>query len=245
MSMRILQSPPGPMHPLVRTLMLVALVASATGCSVLGSKTPTSIYAPQPTLTTDPAWPTVSWQLAITHPQAARMLDSLRIAVRPTPGELEVYKGASWAKTPTEQVEDTVLRALEDSHKIRAVARQGTGVAADYTLLMDLRRFEGVYGGATVPSATIEINVKLLHATDQAIVASTTFLQAVPASGTDTASVAQAFGTALGAIAHDIAGWTLQTGDTHEHAEAAQKSAKTRHSSSRPALTPGSAGTSG
>jgi cholesterol transport system auxiliary component len=191
----------------------LVLVLLLSGCSILGgSKTPATIYAPQPTVAIDPSWPNVDWQLAISHPEAARMIDSLRIAVRPTPGELEVYKGASWAKAPSEQLQDTVLQALEDSGKIPAVARQGSGIAADFTLLSEIRRYEADYAGAALPSATIEVNVKLLQATDQDVVASHTFLQAVPASGTSTAAVAQAFDTALGAIAHDIVGWTLTTG---------------------------------
>jgi cholesterol transport system auxiliary component len=205
-----------------RAALAIALLAACAGCSILGSTTLATIYAPEPSVTADPAWPSVDWQLAIARPQATRMLDSQRIAVRPTPGELEVYKGVSWARAPSEQVQDTILHALEDSQKIRAVARQGTGVAADYTLLTDVRRYEADYAGAALPSATIEINVKLLHAPDQAIVASRTFLQAVPASGTQTAAVAQAFGTALGAIAHDIAGWTLVTGNAHQATHASK-----------------------
>jgi cholesterol transport system auxiliary component len=194
-------------------LLLVMLLS---GCSILGSKTPPTIYAPDPHVVADPSWPSVKWQLALAHPDAARMVDTLRIAVRPTPGELEVYQDASWAKTPSEQIESTVLRTLEDSGKIAAVARQGSGIAADYTLLTEVRRFEADYAGNAVPAATIEVTVKLLHATDQDIVASQTFLQAVPASSTSTAAVAQAFGTALGAITHDIAGWTLNTGNARE-----------------------------
>jgi cholesterol transport system auxiliary component len=190
------------------------------GCSILGgSRTPSTIYAPDPRVAPDPAWPNVSWQLAIAHPDAARMIDSQRIAVRPTPGELQVYRGASWAKSPSDQVEDTVLHALEDSQKIAAVARKGSGVAADYTLLMELRRYDADYAGHAVPAATIEVNAKLLHSPDQDIVASHTFLQAVPAAATDTASVARAFDTALGNIGHDIVGWTLASGDAYAHGD--------------------------
>ena len=194
-------------------MMLVVLLS---GCSILGSKTPTTIYAPEPHVIADPSWPMVNWQLALSHPDAPRMVDTLRIAVRPTPGELEVYKDASWAKTPSEQIEDTVLRVLEDSQRIPAVARQGSGIAAKYTLLIEVRRYEADYAGNPVPAATIEVNAKLLRATDQDIVASQTFLQAVPAAGTSPAVVAEAFGTALGAISHDIAGWTLGTGNARD-----------------------------
>ena len=186
------------------------------GCSILGgSRQAATIYAPDPRIAPDPAWPSVSWQLEIAHPEAARMVDSQRIAVRPAPGELQVYKGASWAKSPSDQVEDTVLHALEDSQKIAAVARKGSGVAADYTLLMELRRYDADYDGRPVPAATIEINAKLLQSPEQAIVASHTFVQAVPAAATDTASVARAFDTALGNIGHDIVGWTLANGNAH------------------------------
>lgn len=202
-----------------RTSAIVVMVLLA-GCSILGSKTSATIYAPEPRVASDPSWPSVKWQLALAHPDAARMVDTLRIAVRPTPGELQVYKGASWAKTPSEQIEDTVLRALEDSQKIPAVARQGSGIAADYTLLTEVRRYEADYAGNPVPAATIEVNAKLLRATDQDIVGSQTFLQAIPATGADTAAVAQAFGTALGAISHDIAGWTLTIGNAREHGSA-------------------------
>ncbi len=187
------------------------------GCSLLGgSREPVTIYAPDPRIPADPAWPQATWQLSITRPDAARMIDSARIVVRPTPGELQVYKGAAWARTPSEQLQDTVLRTLEDSRRIGAVARQGSGIGADYKLEMDLRRYEADYAGNAVPAATIEVNAKLLHNIDQKVVATRTFLQAVPSAGTDTALVAQAFGQALAAIGHDIAGWTLDSGNAHE-----------------------------
>ena len=139
------------------------------------------------------------------------MVDSQRIAVRPVPGEVEVYRGATWAKSPSEQVQDTVLHALEDSGKV-AVARQGSGIAAAYRLEMDLRRYEADYAGGAVPAATVEIYSKLLRSRAQPVAASRTFVQTVPAGATDVASVAQAFSQALGAISGQIAGWTLVTG---------------------------------
>lgn len=204
-----------------RLAMVLIAGALLGGCSILGgNKTPSTIYAPDPRVQADPSWPAVQWQLTLSPPTAGRMVDSQRIAVRPTPGELQVYKGAVWAKSPSEQVTDTVLHALEDSGKIPAVARQGSGVTADYKLVMDLRRFEADYAGATVPKATIEVSAKLLHASDQDIVASHIFLQAVPAASTDVAAVTQAFDQALGMIGRDITGWILSSGDAHEHSGA-------------------------
>lgn len=198
-------------------LALLAAIA-LPACSILGGGSPrdqSSIYAPDPRIQADPSWPTVTWQLGIAPATAARMSDTLRIAVRPTPGEIQVYKGASWAKTPTDMLEDAVLRGLEDSGKIAAVARQGSGIAADFKLVMDLRRFEADYAGSAAPSATIEVNAKLLHSIDQQVVASRTFLAQHPAASTAVQDAAAAFDPALAQIAREIDGWALTTGESH------------------------------
>ncbi|HST44293.1 MAG TPA: ABC-type transport auxiliary lipoprotein family protein [Luteimonas sp.] len=202
----------------MRGIALAASLGGLSACGALGGgpRESATIFSPDPRVQPDPAWPAVTWQLALAPPSAARVIDSFRIAVRPTPGEYQVYKGASWAKTPTDMLQDTVLRALEDSGRIGAVARQGSGVAADYKLVTDLRRFDADYAGNALPAATIEVNVKLLHTIDQSIVASRTFLQATPAAGTDVARVSDAFSTSLGRIGGEISGWILVTGQEHE-----------------------------
>jgi cholesterol transport system auxiliary component len=206
----------------IRSRARVAAVAIACallcGCSLLGAGTRehATIYAPDPRIGPDPSWPTVRWQLTLSPATAARMIDSLRIAVRPTPGELQVYKGASWSKPPTQMLEDAVLRGLEDSGRIGAVARQGSGIDGDYKLVMDLRRFEADYAGAAIPAATIEVNAKLLHANERGVVASRTFLSKQPAASAGVADVAASFDAALGDIARQIDGWVLASGQGHE-----------------------------
>lgn len=200
----------------------VLLPVLLTGCGILGgTKESPTIYAPEPAIGSDASWPAVTWQLSTTRPNAPRMLDSSRIAVSPVPGELQVYKGAQWARIPSEMLEDTLLRTLEDSGKIPAVARQGSGMSADYKLVMDLRHFEARYdeaGDAVAgnPSAVIEVSAKLLHSPDQAVVGSRTFRHVQAAAGTDVSLVSEAFSRALGATTRDMAGWILTTGQAHE-----------------------------
>ncbi|MEO8364582.1 MAG: ABC-type transport auxiliary lipoprotein family protein [Pseudoxanthomonas sp.] len=198
----------------LRPLPALALLLLA-GCSVLGStqRDPVIIYAPQARVAPDPSWPAVTWQLSVAKPTAARVVDSSRIAVRPVPGQLEVYKGAAWSQPSTDMVESTVVRAFEDSGKIPAVARAGSGIRADYRLLMDLRRFESDYAGAATPTATIELTAKLLHTSDQRIAASRTFLQTQPSSGTGVAEVTNAFDQALGKLGAEVVGWVLVSGE--------------------------------
>jgi cholesterol transport system auxiliary component len=206
-----------------RALLASALAFGAlfaAGCSILGGneRTQSTLYAPDPRITPDPSWPTVAWQLSMAQPTAARMIDTFRIAVRPTPDEVQVYKGAAWAKLPSDMLQDTVLRALEDSGRIPSVARQGAGAAADYKLVIDIRRFEADYAGNAVPSATIEINAKLLRSVDQTIVGARTFTYAEAASGTEIAPVVDAFSRAIAHLGRDVSGWVLQTGQAAETA---------------------------
>ncbi len=201
-----------------RLVAIAMLTAALAGCALLGGgeRTAATVYAPDPRVPADPAWPAVRWQLSVSPVTAARVIDSYRIAVRPSPGELEVYKGARWAKTPTDMLQDSLLMALEDSGRIGAVARQGSGVGADYRLVLDLRRFEADYAGNAVPAATIEVNAKLLHASDQEIISSRTFLHAEPAAGVEVAQVTDAFSRGLGRLSHELAGWVLATGAAHD-----------------------------
>lgn len=198
------------------TMALVAACAMLSGCALLsagGERAQSTLYAPDPRVAPDPSWPSVSWQLSLSQPTAARMIDTFRIAVRPTPDEVQVYKGAAWAKLPSDMVEDTIIRALEDSGRIAAVARQGTGIAADYKLVLDMRRFEADYAGNALPSATIEINAKLLRSKDQSVIGAQTFRHAEPAAGKEVAQVVEAFSRSLERVGGDIARWTLQTGN--------------------------------
>lgn len=198
-------------------LATVALLMS--GCALLGggSRNDAVIYAPDPRVQADPAWPSVQWQLSVTSPVAARMLDSTRITVRPVANEVQVYKNASWAKRPSSMIEDTLLRTLEDSGRIPAIARQGSGVSADYKLVLDLRRFESDYvQPGSAPSAVIELNAKLLHASDQQVIAMHTFVQSQTAATPAVPDVVTAFETALGQVTYDVAGWVLTSGHAHE-----------------------------
>lgn len=204
-----------------RLLLTLATAALLAGCGVLNPPKPEDAvvrYAPLHHVETDPAWPQVDWQLALTHPDVASSIDTLRIVVRPQGNELQVYKGVRWAQLPSGMVIDGVLQALEDSDRIEAVARQGSGIAADYRLVLDLRRFEAVYGSDPRPHADIEISAKLLHVGTQSIVASRIFSQAIAAGSPGVNDVVSAFETGLNRNSGDIAGWVLVEGQRHHDA---------------------------
>ena len=199
------------------------LLFCMSGCGVLPKKENIQVVAPHIKIAPDAAWPMVNWQLSVARPTANRMLDSNRIVVSPTPGALQVYKGAAWTDAAPDVLERAVVEAFEDSGKIAAVGRQATAVRADYLLLLDIRHYEAVYATAAAsPSAIIEINAKLIDTTGH-VAATRTFSQSTPASGTAVPAVAQAFDTALTALTGELIGWTLTAG---QQAQAAAKTPK-------------------
>ena len=205
-----------------RPLLPIALIAALGGCSLLGSneRSAVTIYSPVVRIQADPSWPTVDWQLVLVKPSAARVVDSPRINVRPTPSELEVYKGVSWAQPATDMLDDALVRGFEDSGRINGVARVTTGLRADDKLAMDVRRFEADYRGQATPTALIEVNAKLIHVIDQRVVADRTFRQENPVGSTDVDQVTAALEQGLQALTTNVVGWTLVTGE-QDHARAA------------------------
>ncbi|MGX5671415.1 ABC-type transport auxiliary lipoprotein family protein [Thermomonas sp. XSG] len=196
---------------------LLATSLLLAGCSSLigGPRETPTIYAPEPARRVDPSWPAVDWSLALARSGEAQMEDGPRIVVSPVPGELQVYRGALWARTPAEMVQDAVLRTLEDSGKLPLVARQGSGLSADYRLLLEVRAFRAEYAGSALPAAVVEVNATLLHLRDQSVAGSRNFRQSQPATGVAVAEVADAFSQALAGLSHDVAGWSLQAGQAH------------------------------
>jgi len=201
---------------LTRIALLVFACLLISACSLLGKGTrdPFTIYDIDPRVAAEPAWPQVDWQLMLPRVDASRVGDSLRIAVRPTANELQIYKGARWARVPTDMIESAILRTMEDSGRIQSVARQGAGISAEYKLLLELRRFEAVYTVAGMPpTVQIEINAKLLHTAKQQVAASRTFLQQVPATSTAIGDVVEAFDQGLHTVTGEVVGWVLVSGN--------------------------------
>ena len=199
---------------LPRLLLAASLATLLGGCSILGSsdKNPVTLYSPAVQVKVDPSWPQADWQLVLAKPSAARMVDSPRINVRPSPSELEIYAGATWAQPATDMIEDALLRGFEDSGRIAGVGRAAAGIRADYRLATDIRRFESDYRGQPTPTVVIEINAKLIHVVDQRVVIDRTFRQEQPVGSTDVPAVTAAFEKGLNALTADVVGWALSSG---------------------------------
>ncbi len=191
--------------------MAMLVVAS---CSVLPKREPMKIYEPTPASAQIPAtWPSVSWSLVVARPIAGQALDSERIAVRPVSGEVQVYKGAIWSDDVADLLQTRLLQRFEDSGKILAVSRPGSGMRGQYQLQLELRSFDSIYKAAsTPPDANIEVRARLVAVANGEVIAARSFQQSHTASSEDITDVVAAFSQSLARINDEIVGWTLDSG---------------------------------
>jgi cholesterol transport system auxiliary component len=200
-------------HPLPFLLALLMALPLAGCISLIKEPDPIAVYALSPQLPDNATLPTVNWSLTVIRPNAVAFLDSNRIAVRPEPNVLQVYKGANWSESLPDLVQANLVQALENSGRIKSVSRQNSGVPAEVAMLVDIRQFESVYAaGAKIPDAVIQMHVKVLEYPSNRVIAAQTFSVIVPSASKDIPDVVQAFESGLNTVNADIIAFTMANG---------------------------------
>ncbi|HLU12372.1 MAG TPA: ABC-type transport auxiliary lipoprotein family protein [Arenimonas sp.] len=203
---------------MTRRLFALASALLLTGCMGLGGpKTVVQVYSPMAPVQANPAWPSVDWSVAIGTPMASQMIDSTRIAVRPTPDQLQAYKGARWADTAPEMLQTALVQAFEDSGRFRSVMRLGSSGRGDFLLLTEIRHFETIYEGGR-PRVVVDVQAKLIQR-GAGRVASQRFRQEVTPASPEVVDIAPAFGRAMSALAADLITWALSQPPTQPGSE--------------------------
>ena len=198
----------------MRILVMCACAVLLSSCALLGGgkkATANTQYSPLVPVVASPVPRSSSRQLVVDVTYTTPVLNNLRIAVRPTGHELEVYKDVRWANTPSEMLTTHLLETFERMNAFRTVARSGAGLAPDLRLGLEIRQFESVYSAAGVPSASIVVVAKLIDSGAEREIQSREFTASVPSSDVSVPSVVDAFATAMSRIDADIAAWTVAT----------------------------------
>lgn len=196
-------------------LMLALLMAlPLAGCiSLIKEPDPIAVYALRSEAIDAANLPEVNWSLTVIRPNSVAFLDSNRIAVRPEPNVLQVYKGANWSESLPDLVQANLVQALENSGRIKSVSRQNSGVPAEVAMLVDIRQFESVYApDAKIPDAVIQMHVKVLEYPSNRVIAVKTFNAVVPSASKDIPDVVLAFERGLNTVTADIVAFTLANG---------------------------------
>jgi cholesterol transport system auxiliary component len=195
---------------------LAALIAIVPGCggNLLGlpAGPAPNIYTLTPKSTFDDNLPTVSWQLVVDQPTAARGVDTTRIALHPSDTEIKYYAGSRWTDRAPDMVQTLLLESFENTGKIVAVGRQTIGLRSDFDLATDLREFQAEYTpGSEIPKVRVRLNAKIIKQPRQEIIASENFERVVEAKGPTVNDVVLAFDDALGKVLRRVVEWTLIT----------------------------------
>ena len=203
-------------HRVLLRCGVVAAVLWISGCAagLFSSGPPPDLYNLTPKSTFPVGLPKVTWQLVIEEPLASGGLDASQIALRPSPTELKYFAGARWTERAPKMVQTLLIESFENTGSIISVGRQTIGLRSDYNLRTELREFQAEYfSDEKSPSIRVRINAKLITQPRQIIAASRSFEFVADATGSDLASIIQAFDNALGKVIRGLVEWTLEVGN--------------------------------
>ena len=144
-------------------------------------------------------------QIAIREPIAALDLDSQRILVRTGPDTVAYLAGAQWSDRLPALVQTRLVQTFQNARLLQSVARAGSGLAADYSLELDIRAFELDVGAA---QANVDIAARIVAAASGRVVAARIFKTRVPAAGTGGREATMALNAALSAVMAQIVAFT-------------------------------------
>jgi len=188
---------------------------SLTACSMLGSREYFIVYAPA---VAHPAAAAASssaraWALIVAEPRAISPLNSTRIAVMPTAGEIQTFKGVRWRDASPVLLQQLLMQAFQDSARISGIGPPTSILHADFALQSDLRDFQAEYRGEKVPTVVIRLNGQLVDNSTGLALASQLFTIEQPCEGTAIPQVFAAFQVALDRLLPQVVAWTTEVGD--------------------------------
>ncbi|MEM7565835.1 MAG: ABC-type transport auxiliary lipoprotein family protein [Pseudomonadota bacterium] len=186
-----------------RAATAAALALSLAGCaSVFGGDATTTIYDLD---IPDVGRTGLSAIVAVPSASAIRVLETDRIAVRPTPGTYAFYPNATWTDALPSLVQARAVQAFENASALSTVARSSDGLAARYQLLLDIRAFELRSGPPEI--ARVAISAKLLSLSSGRVVAAQIVEADVPAASDEADDAVAAMNTAFEDAMRDVVAW--------------------------------------
>jgi cholesterol transport system auxiliary component len=219
---------------------LIALTGASllvAGCgNIIGPGKPLQLYVLDPPLParSGAAAQPVNWQLTVALPQAPASLDTERIALNPTPATMDYFANASWPDRLPQLVQSLLLQSFENDGRVGAVARDTSGLHADYMLQTEIHAFQAHYATPDqAPNIVLRIGVTLVHMPDGKIIDHRELHEEARAETNALPAIVAAFNTAMGGMLADIVNWAVATApplpDAVSKGDALSPPAKARH----------------
>lgn len=141
--------------------------------------------------------------LVVPEPSTIFALDSERIVVRASGGELTYLPRAQWSDRLPRLIQTRLIQTFENRGRV-AVGRPTDRLVGTSQLLLDIRAFEVREGSR---DAVIELAAKLVNATTGRVIAARLFTASSPVGSIDGAGVSQALDQALARVLGEITQW--------------------------------------
>ena len=195
-----------------RTGVVLGLSLVVTACQGIipgAQRDPPRLYELTPKSTFPKSLPKIKKQLIVETPHASSGLTSSRIAVKVRRTTLDYYEKSEWTDLAPNLVQTLLIESFDNSKRIVAVGREGSGLRADYVLKTELREFQVQLYGGKGPEVNIRLNVKLVKMPLREIVATTHFSTKALARGPKLDTIIAAFDDALGRVLKKTVIWTI------------------------------------
>jgi cholesterol transport system auxiliary component len=201
-----------------RALAFCSVACLLTGCAGLATlttaTTPTDLYLLTPKSTFDASLPRLRQQIVVAEPTATAAVSTDRIAVMPTPLQVEYLPGARWVDLAPVIIQALLIESYENTGKVDAVGRSAIGLRADYLIVTDVREFQARVPPNAPPDSLLEVqvrlNIKVIDADLDQIIASRSFEKIVSAKSDEAADITEAFDDALGSTMRDSIEWSIR-----------------------------------
>jgi cholesterol transport system auxiliary component len=196
-----------------RAVLCLALAFAVSACSggVLGGiigtgNNPTPTYDLSAPGNFGALPPRARGLLAVEQPTALQILDTEKVVISPSPGEVAYLSDAQWVDRLPKLMQARIVQSFENSTRIRAVAKTQDRVNADYVLVVDVRQF-GITNYESA-QAVVELSVKIVYQRGGRIAAGTVLTSRVAASGTGGQAATLALDQAFSDVLVQMVKWT-------------------------------------
>ncbi len=147
-----------------------------------------------------------SASVSITMPSTIRVIDSERVIVQPTAGEINYLSGARWSDRVPRLVQARIIQAFENSGRVRAAVREGESLRTEYKIDTDIREFGVILSPQR--QAVVELSVRLIDARTNRVRATQVFTARADTASVDGPSATSAINDAFGVVLTELVRWT-------------------------------------
>ncbi len=198
-----------------RKLLLVALVASFSGCTGFfhSNARPEQVYYLRATaVPAGAAAPApVAASLRFNHPNVTPGLESSQIMLVQSDRRMSFYLASRWAAPTGSLIESIAVEKLRGSGVWRSVGDSASGFPSDYVLQVTVRRFEADYtGGGTAPDVRVVLDCIVGKREGREVIASFLATGTATAAANRQTAVVAAFEQAANAAIDTMSTQTLE-----------------------------------